>query len=568
MHSTFLSRLAEQGVIDQTQLSELAKRASTDPRPLDRFVIEECELEEGRVLEEAARWLDVPFVSNLRIHEKSIPQRFLDRVCLDFARGQGVLGLEERDDAMLVATCQPFEPQLLDDLAAALDGPVTPAFARRADILGIISSVYQEDRNLAEAAGANMADESLEALAKQAESVSDLLSASDGGPIIQLVNVTLFRALRARASDVHIEPHYDHLSVRYRIDGVLHDVSSLPTRIQDAVTTRIKVMGQMDIAEKRLPQDGRSSVSLGDSQVHLRISSIPSQHGESLVIRLLDRGSRRYDLDELGFDDQDRAQIGTLINYPHGVILVTGPTGSGKTTTLYACLMAINAAEKKLITIENPIEYQLENVIQISTSDRKGMTFASGLRSVLRHDPDVIMVGEIRDLETATIATQAAQTGHLVFSTLHTNDSSGAIARLIHLGIEPFQVCSSLVAVLAQRLVRLICPECRELAPPDQEIVDLFQLGLERLPPEGLWRGQGCDHCISTGYWERTGLYELLKMDGDMEALILARGTADEIRRQAMTKGFRTLRMDGVREVLLGQTTLAEVARVTQTDIA
>jgi len=563
-HNPFLSRLAEQGLIDQAKLSDLAERAPTDLRQ----VIEECDLDEGRVLEEAARWLEIPFESNLRSHEKSIPSRFLERVRLDFARSQGVIGLEEADDAMLVATCQPFVPQLFDDLAAMLDCPIRPVFARRADILGIISSVYEEDRSLVEAAGADLAEESLEALAKRAESVSDLLGASDGGPIIQLVNVTLASALRARASDVHIEPHDDHLSVRYRIDGVLHDVSSLPTRIQDAVTTRIKVMGQMDIAEKRLPQDGRTSVRLGDSQVHLRISSIPSQHGESLVIRLLDRGARLYDLDELGLADQDRTQIGALINYPHGVMLVTGPTGSGKTTTLYACLMAINAAEKKLITIENPIEYQLENVIQIATSDRKGMTFASGLRHVLRHDPDVIMVGEIRDLETATIATQAAQTGHLVFSTLHTNDSSGAITRLIHLGIEPFQVCSSLVAVLAQRLVRLICPECRELGPPDPEIVERFQIELERLPTEGLWRGRGCDHCINTGYWERTGLYELLKVDGDMEKLILDRGTADEIRRQAMTKGFRTLRMDGVRKVLLGQTTLEEVARVTQSDVA
>jgi general secretion pathway protein E len=362
-----------------------------------------------------------------------------------------------------------------------------------------------------------------------------------------------------------VEPYQTDVKVRYRIDGILHDVLTLPKRVHSAVVSRIKVMASLNIAEKRLPQDGRIGIKLGDHSVDLRISSVPTVNGERVVMRILDKSSVLYGLEELGFYPDDHEKIERLIKQEHGIILVTGPTGSGKTTSLYSMLSRINSPDKNILTIEDPIEYQLKGIGQIPVNTKVGLTFASGLRSIVRQDPDVILVGEIRDLETAEIAIQAALTGHLVFSTLHTNDSASAVTRLIDMGIEPFLVTSSVNAILAQRLVRKICPACRQEYFPEDE--SLLEIGLssQMLDKEGyLYRGAGCSECIGTGYKGRTGIYEILFMSDAIRGTVLKSSDSNVIKQVAVSEGLHTLRQDGARKVEDGMTTIEEVLRVTQ----
>jgi general secretion pathway protein E len=371
-----------------------------------------------------------------------------------------------------------------------------------------------------------------------------------------------------RASDVHIQPFEDKLQVRYRIDGILYDMMTPPKKIQDAIISRVKVMGKMDIAERRLPQDGRATIKLGDGEVDIRISSVPTNHGERIVMRLLDKSARLYDLEEIGLDVDHLRVMKRFIDCSHGIILVTGPTGSGKTTTLYGALKKMNSAEYNIMTIEDPIEYHLPGVSQIEVNAKKGLTFANGLRSLVRQDPDIIFIGEIRDLETAQIGVQASLTGHLVFSTLHTNDAAGAVTRLLDLGVEPYLASSSLIGVIAQRLVRIICKSCRTSYTPTPE--ELADIGLtrEQLGPEGLlYKGTGCPNCLNTGYWDRTGIYEILVVDGHVREQVTSRTGSTIIKQDAVRGGMRTLRMDGAAKVRQGLTTVEEVLRVTQMDV-
>jgi general secretion pathway protein E len=390
----------------------------------------------------------------------------------------------------------------------------------------------------------------------------DLLDNSSRAPVIKLVNLMLFEAAKSGASDVHVQPYEERLVVRTRVDGVLYDAFNLPKNVQEEVVSRVKVMGRMNIAEKRLAQDGRATVQIGDRVVDLRIASLPTSFGERVVIRLLDKSRRLYDLAEIGMDPRTLARFEELVGIEHGLVLVTGPTGSGKSTTLYGALRRIDSREKNVLTLEDPIEYQLEGISQTQVSDKKGMTFASGLRSVLRQDPDVIMVGEIRDRETATMAIQSSLTGHLVFSTLHTNDAASAVTRLLDLGIEPYLVASSVVGVLAQRLVRRICPGCAEPYTPDA--AELEWLGVPADQARGMKKGKGCPACRNTGYQGRLGTFELLNIDERVRRLIQSRATAAEIKDAAVGgAGMRTLRDDGVAKVLTGITTTSEVERVT-----
>ena len=376
-------------------------------------------------------------------------------------------------------------------------------------------------------------------------------------------------SLKMRASDVHHQPFEDRLQVRYRIDGILYDMEAIPKKVQDAVISRIKVMGKMDIAERRLPQDGRATIKLGDGEVDIRISSVPTSQGERIVMRLLDLTARLLELEEIGLDDDDLKMVDRYIHYTHGIILVTGPTGSGKTTTLYAALQRINSSQKNVITIEDPIEYHLDHISQIQVNTKKGLTFAAGLRSLLRQDPDIMMVGEIRDEETARIATQAALTGHLVFSTLHTNDAAGAVARMLNFGIEPYLVASSVLVVIAQRLVRLICPECKvSFEPKESDVRELGEIGLsvKDLPGGKLHRGNGCPNCFQTGYTDRSAIYEILPVEDAVKQQVMERASANTIKRTSIDRGCRTLRMDGASKVVAGETTVEEVLRVTQLD--
>lgn len=408
-------------------------------------------------------------------------------------------------------------------------------------------------------------EEAVDLLSLQ-ESV-DLLDARDEAPMIRLANSLLAQAIRQKASDIHIEPFEKELLVRYRVDGVLFNVLSIPSRLQAGLVSRFKLMANLNIAEKRLPQDGRIRIRTAGRDVDIRVSTIPIRHGERVVLRILEQGTLLLPLSSIGFDRQDLETLTSLIQLTNGIILVTGPTGAGKTTTLYAILNTINSPDKNIITIEDPVEYQLKGIGQIQVNPRIELTFASGLRSILRQDPDVILIGEIRDLETAEIAIQASLTGHLVFSTLHTNDAPSAITRLVDMGVEPFLISTSLKAILAQRLVRKICPECREPYVPDRNEMSRLGMTQEELKNGTLFRGKGCGACLNTGYKGRQGIYELLVVDETIGQMIDNRSQVSEIRQKARNRGMFTLLEDGKRKVLAGITTSEEVLRVALSEI-
>ncbi len=391
----------------------------------------------------------------------------------------------------------------------------------------------------------------------------DLLDLANQAPIIRLVNQIFYRAILMRASDIHLQSLENHLKVRYRIDGMLHDILTLPSKYQPAVISRVKIISDLDIAEKRTPQDGRTTIRVENKQIDVRVSIIPTFFGESAVLRLLDQSTYSFGLNELGFSEEDLSKFDGLIHYDHGIILLTGPTGSGKTTTLYAALSRINNPHIHIITLEDPVEYHLEGINQIQVNPKVGLTFANGLRSILRHDPNVIMVGEIRDRETAEMAIQASLTGHLVFSTLHTNDSTSSITRLLDMGIEPYLIASSVIGIIAQRLVRLNCYRCSQSASYPAEL--LKEIGLDPSANNYNFRaGKGCETCLNTGYHKRTGIFEFLEIDDIIRSLIMKQVSAGEIRRHALNRGLKTLRMDGATKVAEGLTTVSEVLRVTQ----
>jgi general secretion pathway protein E len=396
------------------------------------------------------------------------------------------------------------------------------------------------------------------------ENVDHLRDMASEGPVIRLVNLIITRAIELRASDIHFEPFEEQFRVRYRVDGVLHDVESPPKRLQAAIVSRVKIMAKLNIAERRLPQDGRIMLRVKGKEIDFRVSSIPTIYGESIVLRILDKSSIVLDIEKLGFPPDTMQGFAELIQKPHGIILVTGPTGSGKTTTLYCVLQKINSPDKKIITVEDPVEYQLRGINQIQVKASIGLTFANSLRSIVRQDPDVILIGEIRDAETAEIAIHSALTGHLVLSTLHTNDAPSAITRLIDMGMEDYLLSSTIIGILAQRLVRVACPDCREPYSPNPMILKEMKLDGEDLSHSNIIDVKGCESCSHTGYWGRMGIFEFLKMTDDVQKLILGKKDANIIKEAARKEGMRTLREDGWLKVKQGMTTVSEVLRVTQ----
>jgi general secretion pathway protein E len=460
--------------------------------------------------------------------------------------------------AVTVATADPANPVLLDDLRQMLGSRVTLCVAPAPAILEAIERAYGASTPLQKIVEGIGAPET----AEDEEDVNHLRDLAFEAPVVRLVNLLIEEAVASEASDIHVEPFENQLRVRYRMDGILYDRESPPRKLQAALTSRIKLMAEMNIAERRLPQDGRIRVTAGGRRVDIRVSTVPTVHGESLVMRLLDRSSVFLPFHRLGFSPPVAEAYEGLIRRPHGILLVTGPTGSGKTTTLYAALDKINSPDKKIITIEDPVEYQLAGVNQIPVRPNIGLSFAAGLRHIVRQDPDVIMVGEIRDLETADIAIQAALTGHLVLSTLHTNDAPGAIARLQDMGAESYLVASVLNGVLAQRLVRRVCATCR--APHEPETRDLLAIGVADATGVELFRGKGCEECRGTGYRGRIGIYELFVITEEARSLILGKRPSSEIRRHAIERGMVTLRDDGWAKARAGITTVEEILRVTQ----
>ncbi len=468
-------------------------------------------------------------------------------------------------DVTYVAVNDPTLFQPLDDLQLLLgwDGAKT-VLAPHSAIVSAINLAYDLSRDSAEQVIQDMPEEDTDSIISAVEETGDLLDDTSNAPIIKLVNLILSQAVKARASDIHVEPYRNRIKVRYRVDGILYDMILAPKHIQSTLVSRIKIMARLNIAEKRLPQDGRIEIRIGDKDVDIRVSTIPIAFGERVVLRLLDKTSVLLKLSDLGMSEESLKVFNRLIRSAHGIILVTGPTGSGKTTTLYAALSTINTPQINIITIEDPIEYQIEGIGQIQVNPKINLTFANGLRSIVRQDPDVILVGEIRDLETAEIAIQAALTGHLVFSTLHTNDSASAVTRLIDMGLEPYLVTSSVIGILAQRLVRTVCNECKAAYVPDPESLQNIGITPDMYGGEKVYGGKGCQGCLNTGYRGRIGIFELMVLDDAIRGLILKTSDSNTIERKAVQRGMRTLRQDGAAKVLNGVTTVEEVLRVTQ----
>lgn len=505
-----------------------------------------------------ARQLGIPF--RKRILEDFKFEDPLD-IPIQYFKRMGFIPLFKNDGVLTVALNDPRQFQAADDLASLIKcESVSFVLSPLKEIHAAINLLFDQSSEDTEKMVQDLEASDLEGSVRELDELEDLLDVSHDAPVIRLVNMILTQALRRDASDIHIEPYEKEVKVRLRIDGILYGILSLPKRFYAHIVSRVKIMASLDIAEKRLPQDGRMKIKVADKTVDVRVSVIPMAFGERIVLRLLDKGVSLLGLEDMGLPAGKLDEFGRLISASSGILLVTGPTGSGKTTTLYAALNRVNSMEKNILTIEDPIEYELKGVGQIQVNTKTGLTFARGLRSVLRHDPDIIMVGEIRDLETVEIAVQASLTGHLVFSTLHTNDAAGALTRLVDMGVEPFLIASSLLGVVAQRLVRRICPDCREPYTPDAAV--LSEVGLD--PDHVLWKGRGCPACMESGYRGRTGIFEILMMDNGVRQLLTSGSDSVTIKEAALAKGMTTLFQDGLAKVREGVTTLSEVMRVTQ----
>ncbi|MBC8412781.1 MAG: type II secretion system ATPase GspE [Nitrospira sp.] len=496
------------------------------------------------------------------IKDEDIDFSILNNVPLSYVKNNLFLPIRKEKDHLIGAVAGKSGIYALRDLARSFDLKPLPLQADKEIILDAINRIYSQASKVDEVMG-DIKGEDLSMIATEFESPRDLLELTEEAPIIRLLNAVLMEAVKEKASDIHIEPYENGIDVRFRVDGILNKVLSPPKIIHDALISRIKIIADLDIAEKRLPQDGRIKLLVGGKNVDIRVSIIPTALGERAVLRLLDRQSNVITLEMLGMSESTILELRTSLSRQNGIILVTGPTGSGKTTTLYASLLKLNTEDRNIITVEDPVEYQLRGIGQMQVNPKIGLTFAAGLRSILRQDPDIMMVGEIRDMETAEIAVHASLTGHLVLSTLHTNDAPSAITRLIDMGIEPFLVASSFVCVMAQRLVRKLCPDCKESYIPSKQELDFLNTR-ESLT---LYRSKGCDKCIGKGYIGRTGIYELLQITPGVRAMITAGTDAQAIKAEAIKSGFKPLHANAIEKVLQGITTIEEVLRVTQQDL-
>jgi len=555
--------------LQREKLDECRKIAGQTGDTLDRVIVSKNYLGEPEVLQVYANALGMEYREELE--GTSVPPDFINTVPVHFARNYNLIALGNTDSgALQVATCTPLDAHPMDDLANLVGSEIDPVLAPRIEITSLIARAYRHKADGVDEALADVAEDGDFAhLADEIDEGEDVLDVSNKAPIIKLVNTILFQALKLRASDVHFQAFPDRLQVRFRIDGILYDMDTVPRRVHEAIVSRVKIMGKMDIAERRLPQDGRATLRIGDGEVDVRISTVPTTNGERIVLRLLDKSARLYTLEEIGLTAANEGMLREFLSYSHGIILVTGPTGSGKTTTLYAGLTEIDTTTLNVLTIEDPVEYSLASVSQVQVNTKKGLTFAAGLRSFLRQDPDVMMVGEIRDLETAEIAIRAALTGHLVFSTVHTNDSASTITRMIDQGVEPYLVSSSLVLVIAQRLVRTFCKHCRTQQPASEEDkAKLRKVGLDPSEMNDMVHyGPGCDECFQSGYAGRTAIYEFMPIDETTRTEVMEGATATQIKRSSVSRGMITLREDGRTKIREGLTSADEVLRVTQMDL-
>jgi len=555
--------LLRKGLLDVRQL-EAARQAQADGARLDQSAVQLGYISEEQALRALGEEVGLEFID---LTEAEIDLSLLSDFPSRFIHREALFPIRRMDHSILVATSDPFNLYPLDELSAATGLTVVPVLASSEEISKQIKAHLGVGSDTINGLLAQSDDDRIE-VSKDA-SDAELSELAEEPSVVRLVNEILVEAIESRASDVHLESQQSGLRIRYRIDGVLHEQPAPPdiTRFQAAIISRLKIMARLNIAERRLPQDGRIELRMADREVDIRVSIIPMIHGEGIVLRLLDKSSMQFALQKLGMEPGLYAVFHELIHLPHGIILVTGPTGSGKSTTLYSSLLEIKSNETKIITTEDPVEYQLEGINQIQVHPKIGLTFAHTLRSILRHDPDIILVGEIRDLETAENAIQASLTGHLVFSTLHTNDAASAFTRLVDMGVEPFLVASTVEAVMAQRLVRVLCPHCKRPYQPKKD--DLPRDFPHDLLPPGtpLYQAVGCRQCLNVGYRGRVGLYELLPSTDEIRHLAHDRASSWTIEQTAVRAGMLTLRDDGWRKVVDGRTTVDEILRVTKANI-
>jgi general secretion pathway protein E/type IV pilus assembly protein PilB len=554
--------LQEEGLVSSEQLAE-AQRIM----PLHRSVVDALIASKILSFEDVLSVLSSRFgmemISLVNLH---IPPEAIVSVPVDVARKYKIMPVSKHGNVLTVAIGDPLEVDTLDSLRYLLKCEIEGVVAPPAEIAVALDRFYATEASME-----TMIDQLTEGtVAMVSSGRADMREDSDVSdsdvPIIKLVSLIIYEAHRNRASDIHLEPLEKRFRVRYRIDGVMQEVDSPPKRLQAAIISRVKIMANMKISEKRVPQDGRIQVNVKGRELDLRVSTVPTGHGESVVMRILDKQNLALGLPKLGFLADDQETFTRLIGLPDGILLVTGPTGSGKTTTLYACLNFVNRPDRKIITVEDPVEYQMSGINQVQVREDIGLTFAGALRSILRQAPNIVMIGEIRDGETARIATEASLTGHLVFSTLHTNDATSAIARLQDIGVKPFLVASSIRAVLAQRLIRNVCEHCREEHKPTATELKLLGSAAEQFSSIQLYRGRGCNKCALTGYTGRAGIFEIFVINDEIQRMIFEKISAVEIRQRARELGMRTLREDGLRKVVMGITTLDEVLRATMGD--
>ena len=554
--------LVEQGWVSPEGLEDGLAAQAENGEKLGQILVQQKKITEGELLEALALQLALEVMES--IDDKDLRFDLVEKLPIQYLKKHLIFPFQSAHGTLRMAVNDPLDLEVLDDLRILYGvDEIKPVLVPAREIVSAINRTYGQANDTAEQIIQDL-DQGEEGhhLFTELEEGGDLLDETSEAPIIKLVNHVFAQAVKSQASDIHIEPYQKHLQVRFRLDGVLHNVLNPPRRLHAAIVSRIKVMARLDIAEKRLPQDGRMEVKIGERLVDVRVSCLPTAFGERVVLRLLEKSGKLLSLEEVGLTSAALAEMKRLLQLSHGIILVTGPTGSGKTTTLYAALSYINSPDRNILTIEDPIEYQLDGIGQMQVNPKINLTFASGLRSMVRQDPDVILVGEIRDRETADIAIHAALTGHLVFSTLHTNDAASAVTRLTDMDIEPFLVSSAVQAIIAQRLVRVLCPHCKEPYEPEEAQWTELGLGKDGLGP--IFRAQGCEKCLETGYRGRTGIYEFLRMTESIKGLVLQTSDANQISKAARKEGMVSLRKDGIQKVIEGKTTISEVLRVTQ----
>lgn len=573
-HSLYETLSSKFGITEE-EFRDALKRRSETGLSLTEILIQKTKIPETEILQTFAALYDIPFWQELPL--SGIDEKFSRQLPIQFLKKYALLPLKDvdassepsdapgrSDGRTIIAINDPSSLQAVDDVTRMLGVSVyRMVFSTRSAIMSAINLSYDPGSDSAEQLVQTM-EETETDLLSDITVTADLLEDTSEAPIIKLVNQVISQAIKARASDIHIEPYQNSFKVRYRVDGILYDLLSPPKWIQASLISRIKVMAKLNIAEKRLPQDGRIEVKMGNQEIDIRVSTVPTAFGERVVLRLLNKTVSLLTLQELGLSVDKLKRLQELVKSPNGIILVTGPTGSGKTTTLYAVLISIKTPDINIITIEDPIEYQIHGISQIQVNPKINLTFARGLRSIVRQDPDVVLVGEIRDRETAEIAVQSALTGHLVFSTLHTNDSAGAITRLVDIGVEPFLISSSVVAVVAQRLIRVLCNSCKQPYEPEASILETLGVNPGQMEGKTLYRPAGCPDCFQTGFKGRLGIFEIMVMDETLKSLILKSYDTNEIKNRARQAGMTTLRQDGIQKVLSGITTIEEVLRVTE----